>query len=132
MRRVENYRKQREAELREKLVRSDVDDVDGFVQEMKETPDRSDLKFIHFYDQVLRVRIDDEKYVRVYMIPLADPMYVTSVDVGMMKRYYLDSREDVENMVWDTVSDLADDVDDVKIERNKFGTSIEPEVIQNV
>jgi hypothetical protein len=129
---VGNYGKQREVDLREKLENSGVDEVDNYIDELRETANSNDLRFIDVFDQVLRAKIDDHKYVRVYMIPLSEPMFITHIDVGMMDRYYLDSREDVESVVMNTVSNLADSDSAIKIERNKFDPIIDSVVIENV
>lgn len=129
---VGNYGKQREADLRVKLESSGVDEVDDYIVELRETANNNDWRFIDVFDQVLRAKIDDHKYVRVYMVPLAEPMFITHIDVGIMDRYYLDSREDVESVVMNTVSNLADSDSAIKIERNKFDPTIDSVVIENV
>lgn len=124
--RILNYGEQRESELRERLEQADAD-VDDYIEELRKIASRDDLRFIDMFDQVLRVKIDNHKYVRVYIIPLADPMFITHVDVGLMDRYYLDTRADLDELLSETILNLADSETDstIALERSKFDSEIE-------
>lgn len=114
----------KEQKLKEQFEANTEFKAHYLIDELRNTVHSNDLQLMQIAEQKLRIRVDDQYYVRVYHISGTDDMYVTHVDVSMMEKYYLDEKKDLFEEISKTVSDLTIEDSVYEVEKNEFDINI--------